>query len=106
MFYTMNGEGKSSNIGNVVASLAFMDKKVVVVGLDIRKPGLNKVFGLSPRAKRFTQYLANPTIDLLSLCQNSELSKNLFILPGGPVPPNPTELVSRRALDDAIAFLK
>ena len=103
---TMNGEGKSSNIGNVAASLAFMDKKVVVVGLDIRKPGLNKVFGLSPRAQGFTQYLADPSIDLLSLCQPSSVSKNLYVLPGGPVPPNPTELVSRQALDDAIDLLK
>lgn len=103
---TQSGEGKSTNIGNIATSLAFMGKKVVVVGLDIRKPGLNKVFGLSPRAKGFTQYLADPTIDLLSLCQSSELSKNLSILPGGPVPPNPTELVSRQALDDAIELLK
>ena len=103
---TMNGEGKSSNIGNVAASLAFMDKKVVVVGLDIRKPGLNKVFGLSPRAQGFTQYLADPSMDLLSLCQQSGISKNLYVLPGGPVPPNPTELVSRQALDDAIELLK
>ena len=103
---TMNGEGKSSNIGNVAASLAFMDKKVVVVGLDIRKPGLNKVFGLSPKAQGFTQHLADPSIDLLSLCQPSSVSKNLYVLPGGPVPPNPTELVSRQALDDAIELLK
>ena len=41
---TVSGEGKSTNIGNVGASLAFTGKKVVVVGLDIRKPGLNKVF--------------------------------------------------------------
>ena len=103
---TMNGEGKSSNIGNVAASLAFMDKKVVVVGLDIRKPGLNKVFGLQARAQGLTQYLADPSMDLLSLCQPSGISKNLYVLPGGPVPPNPTELVSRQALDDAIELLK
>lgn len=103
---TMNGEGKSSNIGNVAASLAFMDKKVVVVGLDIRKPGLNKIFGLSSREQGFTQYLSDPTIDLLSLCRPSGVSDNLYVLPGGPIPPNPTELVSRQALDDAINLLK
>ena len=103
---TMNGEGKSSNIGNVAASLAFMDKKVVVVGLDIRKPGLNKVFGLQAKSQGLTQYLADPSVDLLSLCQQSGISKNLYVLPGGPVPPNPTELVSRQALDDAIELLK
>lgn len=104
---TNSGEGKSFTAGNLACSFAFMGKKVVIVGLDIRKPGLNKVFQLSTREKGITQYLANPEhIDLLSLCQVSTVSENLYILPGGSVPPNPTELVARQALDQAIEILK
>lgn len=104
---TNSGEGKSFTAGNLACSFAFMGKKVVIVGLDIRKPGLNKVFQLSTREKGITQYLANPEhIDLLSLCQVSTISENLYILPGGNVPPNPTELVARQALDQAIETLK
>lgn len=104
---TNSGEGKSFTAGNLACSFAFMGKKVVIVGLDIRKPGLNKVFQLSTREKGITQYLANPEhIDLLSLCQISTVSENLYILPGGSVPPNPTELVARQALDQAIETLK
>ena len=104
---TNSGEGKSFTAGNLACSFAFMGKKVVIVGLDIRKPGLNKVFQLSTREKGITQYLANPEhIDLLSLCQVSTVSENLYILPGGNVPPNPTELVARQALDQAIETLK
>lgn len=104
---TTSGEGKSFNAGNLAASFAFMGKKVVIVGLDIRKPGLNKVFRLSHKEAGISQYLAQPeSTDLLSLCQPTEVSPNLYVLPGGAIPPNPTELVSRKALDNAIEQLK
>lgn len=104
---TSSGEGKSFTAGNLACSFAFMGKKVVIVGLDIRKPGLNKVFQISHKGKGITQYLADPEhTDLLSLCQPSTISPNLYILPGGTVPPNPTELVARKTLDKAIEILK
>lgn len=104
---TTSGEGKSFNAGNLACSFAFMGKKVVVVGLDIRKPGLNKVFEIFHKERGITQYLADPKqTDLLSLCQPSSISPNLFILPGGTVPPNPTELVARKSLDHALEILK
>ena len=104
---TSSGEGKSFTAGNLACSFAFMGKKVVIVGLDIRKPGLNKVFHLSHKEKGITQYLVDPEhTDLLSLCQTSSISENLYILPGGTVPPNPTELVARQTLDQAIDILK
>lgn len=104
---TTSGEGKSFNAGNLACSFAFMGKKVVIVGLDIRKPGLNKVFHLSHKEAGISQYLAAPEhTDLLSLCQVSTVSENLYILPGGTIPPNPTELVARKSLDTAIETLK
>lgn len=104
---TTSGEGKSFNAGNLACSFAFMGKKVVIVGLDIRKPGLNKVFHLSHKEAGISQYLSDPEhTDVLSLCQASTVSPNLYILPGGTIPPNPTELVARQALDDAIQQLK
>lgn len=104
---TTSGEGKSFSAGNLACSFAFMGKKIVIVGLDIRKPGLNKVFQLSHKGVGISQYLADPGhTDLLSLCQKSTVSDNLYILPGGSIPPNPTELVARKALDQAINILK
>lgn len=104
---TTSGEGKSFSAGNLACSFAFMGKKIVIVGLDIRKPGLNKVFQLSHKGVGISQYLADPDhTDLLSLCQKSTVSDNLYILPGGSIPPNPTELVARKALDQAINILK
>ena len=103
---TVSGEGKSFTSANLAISLSLLGKKVVIVGLDIRKPGLNKVFNLSSKEKGITQYLANPEIDLMSLVQLSDVNKNLYILPGGTVPPNPTELLARDGLDKAIEILK
>lgn len=104
---TQPGEGKSFVAGNTAVSLAFLGKKVIVVGMDIRKPGLNKVFNLSRRSEGITNYLSDPEhINLFDMIQKSDISKNLDILPGGPVPPNPTELVAREVLDEAIEQLK
>ncbi|WP_288785267.1 GumC family protein [Bacteroides acidifaciens] len=103
---TVSGEGKSFVSSNLAISLSLLGKKVVIVGLDIRKPGLNKVFNIPKKDRGITQYLTNPDIDLLSLVQPSDINKHLFILPGGAVPPNPTELLARNGLDRAIETLK
>lgn len=103
---TVSGEGKSFISANLAISLSLLGKKVVIMGLDIRKPGLNKVFRLSTKEKGITLYLANPDTDLMSLVQPSDVNKNLSILPGGTVPPNPTELLARDGLDKAIEILK
>ena len=103
---TVSGEGKSFISANLAISLSLLGKKVVIVGLDIRKPGLNKVFNIPRKEVGITQYLANPEKNLMDLVQLSDVSKNLYILPGGIVPPNPTELLARDGLDKAIETLK
>ena len=103
---TVSGEGKSFISANLAISLSLLGKKVVIVGLDIRKPGLNKVFNIPRKEVGITQYLANPENNLMDLVQLSDVSKNLYILPGGTVPPNPTELLARDGLDKAIETLK
>lgn len=104
---TVQGEGKSFNAANLAVSFAFMDRRTVVVGMDIRKPKLNHIFGLSGKLPGMTQFLASPSsVDLLSLCQPTAVSPNLYVLPSGAVPPNPTELVVRKSLEQAIDLLK
>lgn len=104
---TMSGEGKTFIASNLAVSLALLGKKVVIVGLDIRKPGLNKVFHIPHKGRGITQYLSAPqSTDLRSMILPSDLSANLSILPGGAIPPNPTELLARQSLADAIEILK
>ena len=103
---TVSGEGKSFISANLAISLSLLGKKVVIVGLDIRKPGLNKVFNIPKKEHGITQYLTNTTANLMDFVQPSDINKNLFILPGGTVPPNPTELLARGGLEKAIETLK
>ena len=104
---TMSGEGKTFIASNLAVSLALLGKKVIIVGLDIRKPGLNKVFRIHHKEKGITVFLSAPqSTDLRSMILPSEVSDNLHVLPGGAIPPNPTELLARKSLDDAIELLK
>ena len=103
---TVSGEGKSFISSNLAISLSLLGKRVIIVGLDIRKPGLNKIFNIPRKEQGITQYLSNPEKNLMDFVQPSDVSKNLFILPGGTVPPNPTELLARDSLDKAIEVLK
>ena len=101
------GEGKSFAAANLAVSLAFLGKKVIIVSMDIRKPGLNKTFGFSTRTHGITNYLSHPDqVNLFDMIMPSGISPNLDILPGGSVPPNPTELVARPIFDQTIEQLK
>ena len=103
---TVSGEGKSFISANLAISLSLLGKKVVIVGLDIRKPGLNKVFNLPKKEYGITQFLTNSTVNLMDLVHHSDVNKNLYILPGGTVPPNPTELLARDGLEKAVEILR
>lgn len=104
---TMGGEGKTFTSTNLAISFALLGKNVVLVGLDIRKPGLNKVFSIHHFETGLTQFLAHPnSTDLMSLVRPSEVTERLDLLPSGTVPPNPTELIDSPALQKAIDILK
>lgn len=106
---TVAGEGKTSVASNLATSIAFVGKKVLIIGLDIRKPRLAKLFKLNNGEVGITNFLTRRTDDyeyLDSLIQNSGISPNLDILPAGPIPPNPAELLEKENLGSAINYLK
>ena len=100
-------DGKSFVAGNLAVSLAYLGKKVMIIGLDIRKSGLDKVFGLNNHSPGITNYLTQPEhTDFSEWILASGISPNLDIFPRGNIPPNPTELVSRSTLDKLILQFK
>jgi len=101
----VNGEGKSYVSSNTALSLAMLGKKVVLVGLDIRKPMLADYFGLKQRGQ-LTNYLAEPDTALEDIIFPSGEHANLDIIPCGTIPPNPSELLQTERLDKLFAELR
>lgn len=100
-------EGTTFVASHTAASLAFLGKKVVVVDMNLRRPGLPSYFSLPTEAKGMTDYLNAPKqVRLLDLVQSSAVHANLDVLPGGALVTNSTELVSQDVFADAIRQLK
>lgn len=108
LFTSIQGEeGTTFVASHTAASLAFLGKKVVVVDMNLRRPGLPQYFSLSTDIKGMTDYLNAPKqVRLLDLIQPSAVHANLDILPGGALATNSTELVGQEAFADAIRQLK
>lgn len=94
------GEGKSFVSTNLAASFALLDKRVVLVGMDIRNPQLAAMLEL-PEAPGVTSFLASETATLDDMIQHIATVPNLDVVVAGPVPPNPGELL----LSDRAAVL-
>ena len=104
-----SGEGKTFNAANLAVSFALLGKKVILCGLDIRKPALGRLFGVSDRFEGMTSLLTMDKITALSVksqIQKSGVNDNLDLLLAGPVPPNPTELLARENFAEVVKVLR
>ncbi len=101
----LNGEGKSYVAINVAASLALLKKKVVLVGLDIRKPTLAQYLHIDFKG-HLTSYLLDATIPMDDLIIPSGVVDNLDIIPSGAIPPNPGELIQSPRMENLFNELK
>ena len=99
------GEGKSFTSINIAMSFALLKKKVILVGLDIRNPMLGEYLHIS-KDKGVSLYLSDPTHDVHDIIIPSGFHPFLSVIPAGPIPPNPAELLISSRLDDLIKELK
>lgn len=98
-------EGKTFVSINTAISLALLGKKVLLMGLDLRLPKLSEYIHLESDLG-MSHYLAGYETDINRLIQPSKINDNLLVIPSGKVPPNPSELISKEYLDQAIESLK
>lgn len=89
---SVSGEGKTFIATNLALTYALMGKKVAVVGMDLRRPMLAHRFGLNNQ-RGVTTFLSGQEHDVDKLLVQTKLNSNLYVLPAGPVPPNPNELL-------------
>jgi capsular exopolysaccharide synthesis family protein len=101
----INGEGKSYVSSNTALSLAILGKKVVLVGLDIRKPMLTTYFNLKTKG-HLTDYLAEQEVTIDDIIVPSGEHRNLDLIPCGAIPPNPAELLQTKRLDELFEELR
>ena len=88
---TISSEGKTFISINIAAITAMLGKRVLLIGLDLRKPRINRVFEFE-KSPGMSTYLSGN-------CEYEEVIKetqitNLFYAPSGPIPPNPAELIA------------
>ena len=102
---TEPGEGKTFVSANLAISLSMMDKKVLLIGLDLRKPMMSKHFGISEKTG-MSLYLSGHETDTAAMIHQLPQYPNLSLIPAGIIPPNPNELLMKERLDAIIKEMR
>jgi non-specific protein-tyrosine kinase len=98
------GEGKSTTLSNLAVTLAQGEKRTLLVDADLRRPTLHTLFDVSN-----SRGLTTMAVDDSALADPPVLQtgiENLWLLPSGPLPPNPAEILGSRRMEEIIAALK
>lgn len=100
---SISGEGKTFTSLNLATVLALSNKKTLIIGADMRKPRIFSDLGLTNEVG-LSSYLSG-LVPLEEVIQKTNID-NLFMISGGPVPPNPAELLLRPVMDEMIEQLR
>ena len=97
------GEGKSTTLANLAVTLAQAEKEVILVDCDLRRPSQHEIFGLSNGVGLTTMVMDDGAMKDPPLLDTGVAG--LRLLPSGPLPPNPSELVGSRRMAEIISVL-
>jgi capsular exopolysaccharide synthesis family protein len=95
-----DGEGKSFAAANLAVTLAAENKRILLVDADFRKPSIHKIFK-AENSRGLTTLLTNPSLSPKHLVIMNQVN-NLYVLPSGPIPSNPSELLNSERMNDLI----
>jgi polysaccharide biosynthesis transport protein len=104
-------EGKSTTVGNLAVALARAGRRVILVDLDLRKPYLDHFFDLTGRPGLTDVALGNVTLDQamwsvpIPGADGSPQAGTLHVLPSGPMPPNPADLIESTVVSEILLDL-
>ena len=98
-----SGEGKSTTLANLAVSTAQAERKVCLVDCDLRRPALHRIFKV-PNEVGLTTMIRDETLRDVPPFQETGVP-GLVLLPSGPLPPNPSELLGSRRMQEIIAAL-
>jgi capsular exopolysaccharide synthesis family protein len=103
---SLPAEGKTTTAVNTAISLAQTGAKVLVIDADMRRPRLHSVFGVS-NAEGLSTILSSEmkTDDILNIIQYEKDAK-LYLLPSGPIPPNPAELIGSEQMANLLKTMQ
>ncbi len=94
-------EGKTVTAANLAATMAQAGRSVILVDTDLRRPSIHKVFGV-PNRMGVTNLLLDPTLSVESVLIETDVP-DLRVLPSGPLPPNPAELLASQVMQTRLA---
>jgi tyrosine-protein kinase Etk/Wzc len=100
----MSGEGKTFVASNIAAAYAMSGKKTVLLEFDLRKPKVSKYLNLS-NGVGLSNYLIGQT-GINDILQTTDIDPRLFVIGSGPIPPNPSELISEKTLETLFDYLR
>lgn len=98
------GEGKSTTLANLAVTMAQGERRTILVDADLRRPSLHEIFAI-PNSRGLTTMFVEPeTLQDPPLAETDV--ENLHLLPSGPLPPNPADLLGSRRMEEVIAALR
>jgi tyrosine-protein kinase Etk/Wzc len=103
---SMSGEGKSFTAINLANIIAILGKKVLLMELDLRKPGLSSKLNIGINNNGFSNYIVDEKLKISDIVRPLDINENMFIIASGPLPPNPGELLMNERTASLIHELK
>jgi len=98
------GEGKSTVLANLAVTMAQGERRTILLDADLRRPSLHEIFGVANDRGLTTMIVEEAALDNPPLIDVGV--DNLWLVPSGPLPPNPADILGSRKMEEVIAALK